>query len=39
MQLFQAVTGIEVGIKEDKFGEFLLYALQGMDEIGRCVVL
>ena len=36
MQFLQEVSAIEGWVKKDKFGEFVLYALQGKDQRGRC---
>ena len=36
MQFLQAVSAIEGWVKKDKFGEFVLDALQGKDQRGRC---
>ena len=38
MQFLQAVSAIEDRVKKDKFSEFVLYALQGMDQRGRCTI-
>ena len=38
MQLLQAVSAIKGGVKKNKFSKFVLYALQGMDQGGRCTV-
>ena len=38
MQFLQAVSAIEGWVKKDKFSEFVLYALQGMDQRGRCTI-
>ena len=38
MKFLQAVSAIEGRVKKDKFSEFVLYALQGMDQRGRCTI-
>ena len=38
MQFLQAVSAIEGRVKKDKFSEFVLYALQGMDHRGGCTI-
>ena len=38
MQFLQAVSAIEGWVKKDKFGEFVLDALQGKDQRGRCTI-
>ena len=38
VQFLQAVSGIEGWVKKDKFGEFVLDALQGKDQRGRCTI-
>ena len=36
MQLLQAVSAIKGGVK--RFSKFVLYALQGVEQGGRCIV-
>ena len=38
MQLLQAVSAIKGGVKKNKFSEFVLNMLQGMDQGCRCTV-
>ena len=38
VQLLQAVSAIKGGVKKNKFRKFVLYALQGMDQGGRCTL-
>ena len=38
MQFLQAVSAIKGRVKKNQFSEFVLYALQGMDQRGRCIL-
>ena len=38
MQFLQAVSAIKGGVKKNKFSEFVLNTLQGMDQAGRCTL-
>ena len=38
VQLLHAVSAAKGWVKENKFGEFIFHALQGMDQGGRCTV-
>ena len=37
VQSLQAVSSIKGGVK-NKYSKFVLYALQGMDQVGRCTL-
>ena len=38
MQFLQAFSASEGWVKKDQFGEFVLDALQGKDQRGRCTI-